>query len=148
MILNNYDIILCKNPKKIHQKVVCWFTKNKYFHAEIYVENYHIIDDNIGGVKIRNFDNTLGEFDAYRYYREILPEEKELIDEFLQKSLNSRYDFWELVLQAFKKRGKRNNKYICISLLMEAFKYAGLEVGSWKQGFEQVCDSKYFFKIN
>lgn len=148
MQLVKYDIILKKNSKRLISSIIRNVTKDIYNHAEIYVGNYHIIDGMPNGVKVRNFDSSLQEFDAYRYYRDITPEEGERIEEFLQKSINSKYDFIELFMQLFNKKQKKNNKkYICISLVMEAFRYAGLEIDDWHQGFSQVSDSKYFIKV-
>lgn len=85
MKLKPYDIILCKNNKTLVQKIIRKVTKGQYTHSEIYVGNYHIIDDTLQGVKVRNFDNSLENFDAYRYYRELTDKEKYDIEEFLQK---------------------------------------------------------------
>lgn len=148
MKLKPYDIILCKSNKTIIQKLIRKITKDKYTHSEIYVGNYHIIDDTMRGVKVRNFDSTLNEFDVYRYHRDLTEKEKYDIEEFLQKALNTRYDFFEILLQLFHIHPKQNGKYICISLLMEAFKYANVKVDEWQQGFTQISNSEYFIKIN
>lgn len=85
MKLKPYDIILCKNNKTLVQKIIRKVTNNVYTHSEIYVGNYHIIDDTLQGVKVRNFDSTLGQFDVYRYHRELTEKEKYDIEEFLQR---------------------------------------------------------------
>lgn len=148
MILNKYDIILKKNAKNIIQKIICKVTKDKYFHAEIYLGNYIICDAMPNGVKIRTFDSSLKEFDAYRYTGTITSEQYEKIEEFIQKSINSKYDFIQLLLQALNLDLGHPKKYICIELVIEAFRYAGVPVGDWKKGFKQITDTKYFKKIN
>ena len=148
MKLKPYDIILCKNDKSLIQKIIRKVTNDKYTHSEIYAGGYHIIDATLRGVKVRNFDNTLGTFDTYRYYRDLTDKEKEDIEEFLHKSLNSKYDILEIIQQLFRIKPKKNNKYICISLLVEAFKNAKVEIDEWQQGFKQISDSKYFIKVN
>lgn len=148
MKLKPYDIILCKNNKTLVQKIIRKVTNNVYTHSEIYVGDYHIIDDTLQGVKVRNFDSTLGQFDVYRYHRELTEKEKYDIEEFLQKALNTKYDIWEVFMQLFHLRSKDNKKYICISLLMEAFRYANVKIDEWQQGFTQVSNSEYFIKIN
>lgn len=148
MQLKKYDIILKKNSKNPISFLIRLITKDIYSHSEIYVGDYHIIDGMPNGVKVRNFDSSLKEFDTYRYYRELTPKEQYDIEEFLQKAINSKYDFKELFLQLFHKQGKENKKYICISLLMNAFKYANVETDDFKVGFKQISDSKYFIKVN
>ena len=146
MKLQQYDIILKKNSKNPISKLIQKVTKDIYSHSEIYIGNYHIIDSMPNGVKVRNFDSSLCEFDSYRYYREISEEER-LIEEFLQKAINCKYGFFELILQLFHIHKKQNKKYICISLIINAFQYAGLEIDDWKIGFKQISDSKYFIKV-
>lgn len=148
MKLLKYDILLKKNSRKLIPRIIQWVTKDKYSHSQIYIGDYHIIDGNPQGVKVRNFDSSLCEFDCFRYYRDLTDEEQSDIEEFLQKSINSKYDFIELIYQLFNKEKEQDKKYICISLLMSAFRYAGIEVDSWRQGFKQVSDSKYFYKVN
>lgn len=148
MQLQKYDLILCKGDRSPISALIRFFTKEPYSHCEIYIGNYHIIDDMPNGVKIREIDRSLGSFDAFRYKNSISSEQGKKIEEFLQKALNSPYDFKELIGQAFNKKIGRKRKYICITLAMEAFKYAGLDVGDWKRGFAQVSQSKNFKKIN
>lgn len=148
MQLRKYDIILQKHHKGVVSSLIRFFTKNIYNHSAIYMGNLHVIEAIPTGVKVNNLTYSLGEFDGYRYYRDLTLEEERKIDTFLEKSINSKYDFTELVANAFGKAGSNKKKFICISLLIEAFKYAGCETGEWKKGFEQVCDSPYFVKIN
>lgn len=148
MQLQKYDLILCKGNKSPISALIRWFTKEEYSHCEIYIGNYHIIDAMPNGVKIREMDRSLGKFDAYRYTKGISAKQGKMIEEFLQKALNSKYDFKELIMQAFNKRDTDKRKYICITLAMEAFRYAGLDVGEWRRGFAQVTQSKNFKKIN
>lgn len=148
MQLQKYDLILCKGDRNPVSRLIRFFTKEPYNHCEIYIGNYHIIDDMPNGVKIREIDRNLGSFDAFRYKKGITAEQSKKIEEFFQKALNSKYDFKELILQLFHKQDNNKRKYICITLAMEAFKYAGLDVGTWKRGFAQVCNSKHFKKIN
>lgn len=148
MTLNKYDIILKKNAKNIIQKIICKVTKDKYFHAEVYLGNYIICDAMPNGVKIRTFDSSLKEFDVYRYKYTITSAQHKKIEEFIQKSINSKYDFVQLILQAFNLDFGHPKKYICIELVIEAFRYAGIPMGKWKKGFEQVTKSDLFVKIN
>ena len=147
MKLEQYDIILKKNSKNPISKIIQKITKDVYSHSEIYIGNYHIIDSMPNGVKVRNFDSSLCEFDSYRYYRKISDQEKKLIEEFLQKAINCKYGFKELILQLFHINKKEQKKYICISLIISAFQYAGLEIDDWEIGFKQISDSKYFIKV-
>ena len=147
MQLKEFDIILKKNSKNPISKIIQKVTKDKYSHSSIYIGNYHIIESTPTGVKVNNFNSSLSEFDLYRYAKPLNPTEKQRIVEFLQKSINTKYDFIEVFLQLFGIKKRQDNKYICISLLMEAFKYAGVEIDEWKVGFKQVSDSKYFKQI-
>ncbi len=147
MQLKKYDVLLKKNGKSLVSKVIHLFTKDIYNHAQIYIGDYHIIDAMPNGVKVRNFDSSLGEFDAYRYTKPISKKQAEMIEEFLQKAINHKYDFLQLLLQAFNLNIGTSNKYICIELVTKAFEYAGLDVGEWQQGFKQITDTNHFKKI-
>lgn len=148
MKLQPYDIILKKNSKNLISKLIYKVTDDIYNHSEIYIGNFLICDAMPNGVKVRCFDSSLKEFDAYRYYRELTEKEKSDIEEFLQKAINSKYDFIELLLQLFHIKKKKDKKYICISLIVDAFAYANVEIDEWQQGFTQISKSKYFNKIN
>lgn len=148
MKLKQYDIILKKNSKQPISKLIYFYTKGIYNHSEIYLGNFMICDAMPNGVKVRPFDSSLNEFDAYRYYRKLTDREKNDIQEFIQKNINCKYDFVELILQALHIKKKPDRKFICISLITEAFKYAGVEIDEWAQGFSQISDSKYFYKVN
>lgn len=147
MKLKKFDIILKKNSRKPISRIIQYVTKGVYSHSEIYVGDWTIIDAMPNGVKVRLFDSSLGEFDAFRYYRDLTEDEQIKIEEFLQRAINCKYDFVELALQLFHIKRRLNKKYICISLICEAFQYAGLEIGDWQQGFSQIYESKYFQKI-
>lgn len=147
MKLEKYDIIIKKNGTHPISKLIHWFTKDIYNHSAIYIGDYHIIDAMPNGVKVRNLDCSLGEFDAFRYTGKITKEQGAKIEEFLQKEINKKYDFLQLILQAFNLNLGNPKKYICIELVIEAFKYAGLNVGGWQQGFKQITNSKYFKKV-
>ena len=148
MQLEPFDIILQKGHKGIVSSIIRKVTKAGYNHSAIYMGNLHIIEAAASGVKVNNLTYSLGEFDAFRYYRPLTEEEIGKIEEFLMKAVNSKYDYLELFSQLFGFKGGTPKRYICISLLMEAFQYAGLEVGDWKVGFEQVYNSPYFIKVN
>lgn len=149
MQLKKYDIILCKDNLSWISRLIHIITKDVYNHSELYLGNNHIVDANFPkGVKIRHVDRSLKYFDAYRYTGTITNLQALKIDEFIQKKLNSEYDIIELIAQAFGINKGYRKKYICISLIMEAFRYAGIQTDSWKQGFKQITDSKYFKKIN
>lgn len=147
MVLKKNDIILVKSNGLI-SNLIHFFTKNIYNHAELYLGNYMILEAMPNGVKVKPMYNDLGEFDAYRYNGTITREQQEKIDEFIQKNINSKYDFIALFMQIFGLEVDRPKKFICIELVMKAYKYAGLPIPEWKKGFEQVCASKYFTKVN
>lgn len=148
MQLKKYDLILKKNGKSAISKLIHFFTKDIYNHAEIYLGNYIICDAMPNGVKIRTFDSSLGEFDVYRYNGTITSEQYKKIEEFIQKSINSKYDFLQLILQVLNLNFGHPKKYICIELVIEAFIYAGIPMPKWEKGFKQVTKNKYFTKIN
>lgn len=148
MRLQKYDIILCKNSKNPISALIRFFTKDIYNHAEIYLGNYIICDSMPNGVKVRTFDKSLKEFDAFRYTGTITPEQDAKIEEFIQKAINSKYDFLQLLLQALHIDFGESKKYICIELVIKAFEYAGIDMGEWKQGFKQITNSEKFKKIN
>ena len=148
MKLEKYDIILKKNSKNPISKLIQLITHDIYSHSEIYIGGYHIIDSMPNGVKVRNFDSSLCEFDTFRYKRKLTEKEQSDIEEFLQKAINSKYDFIELLLQLFHIKNGSKKRYICIGLLMEAFEYANIPIDKWQVGFKQVSDSKYFYKVN
>lgn len=147
MELKKYDILLKKNGKSIINKIIHFCTNDIYNHAQLYIGDYHIVDAMPNGVKIRNFDNSLGEFDVYRYTGKITNEQYKKIEEFIQKTINAKYDFLQLMLQALHINFGTPKKYICIELVIKAFEYAGINMGEWKQGFKQITDNSKFKKI-
>lgn len=147
MELKKYDILLKKNGKSIINKIIHFCTNDIYNHAQLYIGDYHIVDAMPNGVKIRNFDNSLGEFDVYRYTGKITNEQCKKIEEFIQKTINAKYDFLQLMLQALHINFGTPKKYICIELVIKAFEYAGVNMGEWKQGFKQITDNSKFKKI-
>lgn len=147
MQLKKFDIILKKDGKHFISKLIHFFTQDIYNHSEIYIGNYHIIDAMPNGVKVRNLDCSLGEFDAFRYTGAITKNQAEKIEEFLQREINKKYDFMQLIFQALNLNIGNPRKYICIELVIEAFKYAGLNVGGWQKGFKQITNSEFFKKI-
>lgn len=147
MELKKYDILLKKNGKSIINKIIHFCTNDIYNHAQLYIGDYHIVDAMPNGVKIRNFDNSLGEFDVYRYTGKITNEQYKKIEEFIQKTINAKYDFLQLMLQALHINFGTPKKYICIELVIKAFEYAGVNMGEWKQGFKQITDNSKFKKI-
>lgn len=148
MVLKENDIILVKTNRNIISKIIHKVTKDVYNHAELYLGNYIILDAMPNGVKVRPFDNKLGEFDCYRYKGKITASQKAKINEFIQKNINNKYDFIALVMQLFNIQFDTPKKYICIELVLKAYEYAGLPVGKWQKGFKQVTDSIYFRKVN
>lgn len=148
MKLEKYDIILKKDGKHFISKLIHFFTQDIYNHSAIYIGNYHIIDAMPNGVKVRNLDCSLGEFDAFRYKGTITKEQGAKIEEFLQKNINTKYDFLQLIFQAFNLNFGNPRKYICIELVIEAFRYAGIPIGDWQKGFKQITNSKCFTKVN
>lgn len=147
MELKKYDVLLKKNGKSIINKIIHFCTNDIYNHAQLYIGDYHIVDAMPNGVKIRNFDNSLGEFDVYRYTGKITNEQYKKIEEFIQKTINAKYDFLQLMLQALHINFGTPKKYICIELVIKAFEYAGVNMGEWKQGFKQITDNSKFKKI-
>jgi uncharacterized protein YycO len=147
MQLKKYDIILKKNGTHPISKLIHFFTQDIYNHSEIYIGNYHIIDAMPNGVKVRNLDCSLGEFDAFRYKGTITKAQGEKIEEFLQKNINTKYDFLQLIFQALNLNIGSPRKYICIELVIEAFRYAGIPIGTWQKGFKQITNSEFFKKI-
>lgn len=148
MKLKKYDIILCKNSNTFISLLIRFFTKDKYSHSQLYLGDNHIIDTLYPkGVTIKHINRSLGYFDVFRYKYDITQRQSEKIDEFIQKKLNTKYDLIELFMQIFKIDGGYKNEYTCISLIIEAFKYAGINLGEWKDGFKNITESSDFIVI-
>lgn len=148
MVLKQFDIILQHTDNLITSKLIRGVTKDVYNHSMLYLGGNHILDARWPqGVKIRELDNRLEEFDVYRYNSKFTEKQKELIEEFIQKNINRKYDLLELFGQLFNKNIGSSKKYICISLVLEAFRYAGINVGETKLGFRNITDNKIFKKI-
>lgn len=150
MQLQQYDILLKKNSKNPISKLIQLFTGDIYSHAMMVLDENHILEATYPqGVRIKHIDFHLGEFDCYRLKAGFSSEQRINIRTFIQKTLNSRYDVRELLLEAFNIEDKSNNhKYICITLCINAFRYAGIEVGTWKKGFLQISNNDKFMKVN
>lgn len=148
MQLKKYDIILCKNSNTFISKIIRFFTNDKYSHSQLYLGDNHIIDTLYPrGVKIKHINRQMGYFDVFRYKYNITQEQSKKIDEFIQKKINTKYDLIELFFQIFKVNVGDKDEYTCISLITEAFNYAGINLGVWKDGFKNITESKDFIII-
>jgi len=126
--LEPFDILLIIK-KGLIGELIGEVTESIYTHAALVLDNNHIIDIAFfTPVEVRHINYRLGEFDAFRLIYPLEDVQKREITEFYQKAINARYDFGEFLGTTFTKLSLLDNpiKFICSSLVFDAFKSAGI----------------------
>lgn len=148
MKLKKYDLILIKNTKTLFGIAVKFLLKSEYSHVAIYIGNYHVIDTDLRrAVSVHEINDALGDFDVYRYKGILSIQQEQIMDEFLMKAINAKYDVLEAVSTWLKLNIGLEKRYICISLATEAFIKAGINIDNSKNGFDKIIQSPDFKKI-
>ncbi|MDK2801079.1 MAG: hypothetical protein PWQ70_2698 [Clostridiales bacterium] len=127
MKIQSFDLIFYKGNSWL-DKIIKKKLNSRYSHVGLVLDNFHTVETawNIP-LKIRHFSYRLGDFDRYRIPN-LTDEQKERMTLFIQKTLNSKYDFIE-ILRYFGFGFKDDkNRYICISWIDECLKFSGVDV--------------------
>lgn len=153
MELKPFDLLFYKG-NSVLDKIIKNRLESQYSHVALIIDNFHVVETawNIP-LKVRHFSYRLGEFDAYRI-KNLSEKQKQKITLFIQKTLNSKYDFGEILFYlGFGFKFKDNpNEYICLSWIIECLKYAGIDVldneNSKVRKFEDIVDMFGLEKVN
>lgn len=146
------DVILVKNSASFWAKAVKHFLSSEYSHSEYVVHSWLTFGTDLKRpASIHTFGYNLGDIDIFRYKWEITSSQKDIITEELQKSTNLSYDALEALFLGLgiKHKGK-NNRYICISLILSAMEKAGMlpkGIAEKYTDFSVFTDGKYFQKM-
>lgn len=127
MKLQKFDIIMIKNDSLL-DRLIKNKLQSKYSHIELIVDEFHTVSTVWNfPISLRHFSYRLGEFDGYRIPN-LTDKQKERMVLFIQKTLNSKYDFREILRYLGFGLKDDENRYICISWIDECLKFAGVEV--------------------
>lgn len=81
-----------KSP--FHDKVVCWYTKSKFYHVEIIIGDVWISSDGKNGVHVKDLDDSLDTWVIYEMPNAVLTQEQfNNIVEWVKEQANLRYDY-------------------------------------------------------
>ena len=146
------DVLLIKNSDSFWSKAIKYFLSSEYSHSEYVIHDWLTFGTDLKRpASIHTFGYNLGDIDVFRYKWEITSPQQNIIKEELQKSTNLSYDALEaLFLGLGIKHKGRNDRYICISVILSAMEKAGmLPKGTLLQytDFSVFTDGKYFEKM-
>ena len=146
------DVLLVKNSPSAWTRIIKFFLKSPYVHSEYVIDDWLTFGTDLNRpASIHTFGYSLCDVDIYRYKNEITDCQKYIITEELQKSTTLKYDASEALFLGLglKSRG-RDNRYICISLILKAMEKALLlPPDTYKSytDFTVFTDGKYFEKV-
>ena len=146
------DVLLVKNSDSFWASAVKFFLKSQYVHSEYVIDDWLTFGTDISRpASIHTFGYNLADIDIYRYKWDISDSQRCIITEELQKFTKLSYDSIEALFLGLglKYRG-RDNRYICISLILKAMEKAGmLPSDSYKiyKDFNVFTDGEYFIKM-
>lgn len=146
------DVLLVKNSDSFWSGIIKFFLKSDYSHSEYVVDDWLTFGTDFSHpASIHPFGYNLGDIDIFRYNHDITGYQKHIITEELQKSTKLDYDGIEALFVGLglKYRG-RNDRYICISLILKAMEAAEmLPPGTHTEykDFTVFTDGKYFKKM-
>lgn len=122
------DVILVKKPKTFWGNITKLFLRSGYSHSEYVIDDWLTFGTDLNNPAcIHSFGYNMQDIEIWRYKWDISDKQKELLVEFIQKSTKTKYDWLEaLCLGLGLKYKGRDNRYVCISLILRAMEYAEL----------------------
>ena len=127
MKLEPYDILF-KTKSGFISNLIKWKLQSNYSHVGLIVDNFHCVEiDYKYPLKIRHFSYALGDFNAYRI-PDLTTMQKEKMINFIQKTLNSKYDLAEIINYFGFGFNDRDDRWICISWIDELLEQSGVEI--------------------
>lgn len=146
------DVILVKKSNGFWNNVVKFFLKSEYSHSEFVIDDWLTFGTDLkrpAGIHFLGYN--MQDVNVYRLKQSLTKHQEEIIKSYLQNILSYKYDVVEAICVGlnFKCRG-RNERFICISLILDAYEKAGvLPQGTSKKytDFTAFSQSPYFIKV-
>lgn len=120
-----------KKPKEsFTNKLICWWTKSKYYHVELILGDKWISSNpDVGGVTIRPLEPLR---DSYEYCKlgkiEITKEQSSKIMKWISSQSDKKYDWVGIFLaQVLPLRFQDDNKWYCSEIVTTILKFLLVE---------------------
>lgn len=146
--LEPFDLLFCKE-KSLTTKLITLVDKSEYSHVCVVLDKHHIFEIQYNmNASIRHIPYNLKDYDIYRvteYFNQ------DLFLEFIYNHIKCKYDYIEILKILFKMKNISDDdgKYICSTIINDAFKYSGLELSYNKvSSISDLLKSEYLIKIN
>jgi len=130
--------ILFYRPKTHLDKIICFFSRGKYCHVSIKIDNTIYESKPFIGVRKYQLIDTDG-YHIDEYKLKITLKQKHKLIQFLEKQIGKGYDYWSVVgFILYKTRESRKNcgKWFCSELVFVSFEKIGINllnrVTPWK----------------
>jgi hypothetical protein len=150
MLLQPFNILFHHSNNSIIPKTVRSVLGSKYHHTSLILNEWHTLEVQYNlNTKIRHFDFKLGEFDGYRIPN-LTDNQKVKMIEFIQRTLNSKYDFVEILNYFGFGLKDKDDKWICISWIDKLLSVSEIEVVKDIKiyRFDDLIDRYGLVKIN
>lgn len=146
------DVILVKNTKGILSAVIRFLLKSEYSHSEFVIDDWLTFGTDFSRpASIHTFGYNMHEIDVFRLKKPLEERQIDIIKEYLQNALKLRYDLIEALCVGLKLKCRgRSKRFICISIILDAYEKAGvLPAGASEkyEDFSSFSKSPYFEKV-
>ncbi len=147
------DVILVKKSRSLWGGVVKWFLRSDYLHSEYVVDDWLTFGTDLSRpAGVHPFGYRRGDYEIFRYYKEVSLLQKVILKEELQKATARTYD-WQEALCLGLGLGCRgaDKRYICISVILKSMEQAGMiPKGTYRnyRDFSVFTNSPYFFRAD
>lgn len=130
--LKKGDLLLTKGDSRLGF-LIKWFTKSKYSHVAIHIENGTCIESHWGGVQLKHI-SQLDPHDVYRHSKHTKAQMNMAI-EWMISQLDKGYDFFGVIGIGLALLGIRRgnpfddkNRYWCSELIADGFHKADIPI--------------------
>jgi len=113
---------------KLVDAAIKWWTKSKYFHVEMIINNKWISSNpGVGSVYIRDLAPLKENYDYFEI--EVDGRKEKKVMRFLESQVSKKYDYWGLIFSTiFTLNIEDRNKWFCSELVSEALKNFGIKL--------------------
>ena len=142
MKLEPYDILMHKNSNNIIHKLIRHVLGSEYHHVSLLLDDFHTADINYKNpLQIMHLNKKLKQFDGYRI-PDLTTMQKEKMINFIQKTLNSKYDLREIINYFGFGLNDSKDRWICISWCDDLLAYSGIKIVEdiYVYSFEDLID--------
>lgn len=147
-MLREYDILFYKGNSFL-SRLIKRKTHSVYSHVALVLDDKHLLQINWNHrIKIEHIAYTKKKYDVYRLQLELSPFQKMRIKKFIYQTLNTQYDFKEIIGILLKFNIRTNNKkFICSSWINECFKSIGISLNKDKLVTPQNLITNLLYKV-